>query len=214
MAFVVDSGHDRPPSGSNLAEEISPACAKSSSDGGWPRRSSSARERWIVVSPTALSAMPASQIRPPSTQTAADAAAIAQSPARRSTFSCALPPPARSGTLTSVSSPRRRRPSCRGRRGTRPSRPFARRSAADHDRRLDRGTDGGEILGCVGLAERAADRAAVADDRIGDHGLGVAEDREVPRQELGLEELDVACQRADPDLTVLFADIGELRRGR
>ena len=34
----------------------------------------------------------------------ADAAAIAQSPARRSTFSCALPPPGRSGMRTSVSS--------------------------------------------------------------------------------------------------------------
>ena len=60
--------------------------------------------RWIVVSPTALSAMPASAIVPPSIHTAAEAAAIAQSPARRSTFSCALPPPGRSGTRTSVSS--------------------------------------------------------------------------------------------------------------
>ena len=45
----------------------------------------------MVVRPTALSAMPASAIVPPSIQTAAEAAAIAQSPARRSTFSCALP---------------------------------------------------------------------------------------------------------------------------
>ena len=49
--------------------------------------------RWIVVRPTALSAIPASEIVPPSIQTAAEAAAIAQSPARRSTFSCALPAP-------------------------------------------------------------------------------------------------------------------------
>ena len=55
------------------------------------------------MSPTALSAMPASAIVPPSIQTAADAAAIAQSPARRSTFSCALPAPGRSGSRTSVS---------------------------------------------------------------------------------------------------------------
>ena len=41
--------------------------------------------------------MPASTIVLPSSQTAADAAAIAQSPARRSTFSCALPPLRRSG---------------------------------------------------------------------------------------------------------------------
>ena len=56
-----------------------------------------------MVSPTALSAMPASAIVPPSIQSAADAAAIAQSPARRSTFSCALPAPGRSGRRTSVS---------------------------------------------------------------------------------------------------------------
>ena len=43
--------------------------------------------RWTVVGPTALSARPASAITPPSIHTAADAAAIAQSPARRSTFS-------------------------------------------------------------------------------------------------------------------------------
>ena len=41
--------------------------------------------------PTALSAMPASAIVPPSIHSAAEAAAMAQSPARRSTFSCALP---------------------------------------------------------------------------------------------------------------------------
>ena len=52
--------------------------------------------------PTALSAMPASAIVPPSSQTAADAAAIAQSPARRSTFSCALPAPGRMRSRTSV----------------------------------------------------------------------------------------------------------------
>ena len=68
-----------------------PACSNSSSDGVSPRSSSSPRVRSIVVRPTELSAMPASAILPPSIQSAADAAAIAQSPARRSTFSCALP---------------------------------------------------------------------------------------------------------------------------
>ena len=55
------------------------------------------------MSPTALSAMPTSAIVPPSSQTAADAAAIAQSPARRSTFSWALPAPGRTARRTSVS---------------------------------------------------------------------------------------------------------------
>ena len=44
-------------------------------------------ETWTVVGPTALSATPASEIVPFSIQSAADAAATAQSPARRSTFS-------------------------------------------------------------------------------------------------------------------------------
>ena len=57
-----------------------------------------------MVIPTALSAMPTWVIVPPSIQTAADAAAIAQSPARRSTFSCALPAPGNSGRRISVSS--------------------------------------------------------------------------------------------------------------
>ena len=56
----------------------------------------------MVVGPTALSATPASAIVPFSIQSAAEAAAIAQSPARRSTFSCALPAPGRSASLTSV----------------------------------------------------------------------------------------------------------------
>jgi len=51
-----------------------------------PRSSSSARDRWTVVRPRALSAIPTSEIVLPSIQIAADAAAIAQSPARRSTF--------------------------------------------------------------------------------------------------------------------------------
>ena len=57
----------------------------------------------IVVGPSAPSARPASAITPPSIHTAADTAAIAKSPARRSTFSCALPAPARIGIRTSVS---------------------------------------------------------------------------------------------------------------
>ena len=39
-------------------------------------------------------------------------------------------------------------------------------------------------------------------------------DREVPGQQIGLEQVDVPGQRADPDLAVLLADVGELRRAR
>src|SRR4051794_31604156 len=83
---------------------MSPAFANRSSDGAWPRSSSSARVTSTVTGPTAASARPASAIVSPSSHSTADAAAIAQSPARRSTFSCALPPPGRKGSRTSVSS--------------------------------------------------------------------------------------------------------------
>ena len=157
--------------------------------------------------------MPASAIMPPSIQTAADAAAIAQSPARRSTFSCALPAPGRSGIRTSVSSSpsptavdvgpdvkvlHRDHPLAAG--------------AADHDLRLHRRADGREVLGRVGLAQRAADRAAVAHDGIGDHVLGVAKQRQVLGEQLGLQQVHVAGQRADPDLVALLPDVGEVRQ--
>ena len=86
--------------------------------------------------------------------------------------------------------------------------------AADHDLGLGGGAHGRQVLGGVGLAERAADRAAVAHDRVGDHVLGVAEEREVLGEQVGLEQVDVPRQRADPDLAALLADVGELGRGR
>jgi len=67
------------------------------------------------------------------------------------------------------------------------------------------------FLGRVGLAQRAADRAAVADDRIGDHLLGVAEQGEVRGQQLGREQLDVPGECADPDLVALLAYEVQLR---
>ena len=124
--------------------------------------------------------MPASAIVPPSIQTAAEAAAIAQSPARRSTFSCALPAPGRSGSRTSVSSSPAPTAVMYGPTWKSSMRDDALAvGAADHDLRLERRADRRQVLGRVGLAERAADRAAVAHDRVGDHLLGVAEEREV-----------------------------------
>ena len=86
--------------------------------------------------------------------------------------------------------------------------------AADDDLRLHRRADGREVLGRVGLAQRAADRAAVAHDGVGDHVLGVAKQRQVLGEQLGLQQIHVAGQRPDPDLAALLADVGELRRGR
>ena len=82
--------------------------------------------------------------------------------------------------------------------------------AADDDLRLGRRADGREVLGGVGLAQRAADRAAVAHDGVGDDLLGVAEERVAPRQQVGLEQVDVPRQRPDADLAGVLADVGQL----
>ncbi len=82
--------------------------------------------------------------------------------------------------------------------------------AADHRLCLDRGADGRKVLRSVGLAERAADRAAVAHHRVGNHLLGVAKQREVLSEELRVQQLDVAGERSDRDLLALLADVGEL----
>ena len=116
-----------------------------------------------------------SMIVPPSIQTAAEAAAIAQSPARRSTFSWALPAPGRSGSRTSVSSSPSPTAVMYGPKWNvvHVDDPLAlepRRSPPGPERRAD----GAEVLGRVGLAQRAADGAAVAHHRVGDHLLGVA----------------------------------------
>ena len=211
MALVVDRPRPSAP-GEQSSDAISPACANSSSDGALPRSSSSARVRWIVVSPTALSAMPASAIVPPSIQTAADAAAIAQSPARRSTFSCALPAPAHAEPHLGQDLAGADRGHVRADVEVLHGDDALALGAADDDLRLGGRADGREVLGGVGLAERPADRAAVAHDRVGDHVLGVAEERKVLGQQLGLEQIDVPRQRADPDLAALLADVGELRQ--
>jgi hypothetical protein len=81
---------------------------------------------------------------------------------------------------------------------------------ADHGACLERGADGAQVFGRVGLAERAADRAAVTHERVGDHLLCVANDREQPSEQLRLEQLAVARQRAEVHRAVLLADVGEL----
>ena len=82
--------------------------------------------------------------------------------------------------------------------------------ADDHDARLQRRADRGQVLGGIGLGQRAADRPAVSHRRIGDHLLRVDEERELPGEELGLEQLTVARHGPDPDLSLHLPDVGEL----
>ncbi len=82
------------------------------------------------------------------------------------------------------SASRRRRPRSRTGRGGTPAIVTTRSPgcAADDAARAERGADGRQVLGRVGLAQRAAEGAAVAHDGVGDDALGVADDREVPRR--------------------------------
>ncbi len=76
--------------------------------------------------------------------------------------------------------------------------------------RVERGAHGREVLGRVGLAQGAADGAAVAHQRVGDDGLGVGDDGEVLAQERRGEQVPVAGQGADVDGVALAADVAEL----
>jgi hypothetical protein len=80
----------------------------------------------------------------------------------------------------------------------------------DDELGADGGADRREVLRRVGLAQRAADRPAVADRRIGDHPLGVGEDRELAGEDLRLEQVAVAGHRADAQHALLLADVRQL----
>ena len=76
--------------------------------------------------------------------------------------------------------------------------------------RLQRRERRRQVLGRVGLAERAADRPPVAHDGVGDHLLRVVQDREMLARRGRVEQLRVPGQRADPQLAAVDLDIGQL----
>ena len=116
----------------------------------------------------------------------------------------------------SGSGPRRAARSARprsrtGRGGTRSWRAIALAAGpADHRLGAQHVADGGEVLGRVGLAERAADGAAVAHDGVGDHPLGVGDDREEPGDLGGLQQRRRAGSARRRAAVALAADEVEL----
>jgi hypothetical protein len=82
--------------------------------------------------------------------------------------------------------------------------------AADHRGGAQRREDRVEVLGRVGLAQRAADGPAVAHRRVGDQLLGLADDREALGEQVGLEDVAMPRERADAHLRALVADVGQL----
>ena len=143
--------------------------------------------------------------------TTAPAAATAQSPARRSTFTYALPAPGRIGMRISVrisAGPTTVSygPVCEL---AHRHHPLAAGAAARRTR--PGGAPGGrEVLGRVGLAQRPADRAAVAHHRVGDHPLGVVQDPVVLADDRGREQLGVAHHRADAQHVAVDPDASEV----
>ncbi len=105
----------------------------------------------------------------------------------------------------------RRPPSRTARRGTRRSStvrvPVAERMTAVAPQG---GEHGGEILGRVGLAERPADRAPVAHERVGDDPLGLGEDAVVLGQQRRVEHGGMARHRPDSDLVAVELDVVEV----
>lgn len=137
-----------------------------------------------MVGPTALSATPASVIAPPSIQTAAEAAAIAQS---RAPLDLLVGAPGAGahrqpdlGQQLAIADGRHVRPQVEVLNVD----DALALSPGDHHLGPQRGADGAEVLGRVSLAQGAADGPAVAHHGVGDHLLGVSEDREPGREQL------------------------------
>ena len=71
------------------------------------------------------------------------------------------------------------------------------RARADVEARVERGQRDRQLGGRVGVGDRAADRAAVADRRVGDVGDGAGEQRPATRDDARALERRLAGERAD-----------------
>ena len=87
--------------------------------------------------------------------------------------------------------------------------PFA-VAAPDDAARVERRTDGREVLGRVGLTQAAAEGAAIAYDGVGDPPLGVPEDRKRRREFVGLQKVAMSGQRPDANLVRFDPQVAEL----
>ena len=186
MSFVVDRAAAVGARRAVLRRDLS-GLLEQLLDGAWPRSSSSARVRWMVVSPTALSAMPTSVMTAvldphhrrrcrdrPVTGAPLDlfVSAAGSGPERQPHL----------GEHLALADGGHVRPDVEA---VHPDHSLA-VGISDHHFGLGRAADRGQILGGVGLAQRAADGAAVSHDRIGDHVLGIAKQGEALRQQLGV----------------------------
>jgi hypothetical protein len=147
--------------------------------------------------------MPARDTRPPEVSSATATEAVAKSPTRRSSFR--YPPDRLDRDLVHGERVLERTGhELRGRDRALPARPGGDHVAAQRDDRRR------PVTLRVGVAQRAHQGAAVADDRVGDErcrrghrGLPVGE-------EVGVLEVDVPAQGADPDRAVgVDAVVGE-----
>ena len=91
----------------------------------------------------------------------------------------------------------------------RPYPPLARGGARDNGG-LEGHAAGRQLGGGVGVGERAADGAAVADGGMGNQRYGLGQQRGVAADKIAGTELRVGGQRAHPDAVADGRDAGEL----
>ena len=82
--------------------------------------------------------------------------------------------------------------------------------AAGDQRRVQRQDHRGQVGGGVGVGQRTADRAAVADLRVADLPGGVGEQRQFAGQQAGPGQVVMGGERPDRDVAALVADVGQL----
>ena len=83
--------------------------------------------------------------------------------------------------------------------------------AGDHERHAQREHGRRQVGRRVGVHERAADRAAVADLPVADETRHVRQQRHPLGQQRGVHDVGMTGGRADRDVAVVLADVGQLR---
>ena len=79
------------------------------------------------------------------------------------------------------------------------------------ERHSQRECGGGQVGRRVGVHERAADRAAVADLPVADQAGDMRQQRNAVGEQRGVHDVGVTGGRADGDVAVVLADVGQLR---
>ena len=199
VALVVGTAAVVGPRLGGRGREVGGPARCASASRACPASESAASRASMVRPPTPLSAMPARTTRSPSSSTATAAPAVAKSPTRRS--SLRKPPASRAlrrrddrldrDLVVGQGVLERTGDEVADRDGAAAAR------ALGDDLAAERGDHRGPVALRVGVAQRADQGAAGADDRVGDQGRGGGHRRLPLGEERGALEVGVPAQRAD-----------------